>query len=189
MSIVLSPNLVQVGGSINDKSWKQFVIDFREVAKTRGEIVILICSDGGEPEIGIAMYEFIKVSRKRVATVALGNLKSAVVPAFLAAPVDRRFMGQKTLTLIHDIRWKLKGTRTYMDQALDSLRISASTYTQIITSETKLSVTKVEEMLRNETYFTPEDLEDKGFYGELLGNQVKQTGKIVKMKSSRTTRR
>jgi ATP-dependent Clp protease protease subunit len=73
------------------------------------ELLLMICSEGGDLEPAFALIDVIKASRIPVKTVGLGQIASCGLLIFLAGTKGRRVLTPNTSVLSHQFSWGSAG--------------------------------------------------------------------------------
>ena len=73
------------------------------------ELLLMICSDGGNLEQAFALIDVMRSSRVAIKTVGLGSISSAGLMIFLAGTRGRRVLTPNTSILSHQFAWGSQG--------------------------------------------------------------------------------
>jgi len=73
------------------------------------ELLLMICSDGGNLEQAFALIDVMRSSRISIKTVGLGSISSAGLMIFLAGTQGRRVLTPNTSILSHQFAWGTSG--------------------------------------------------------------------------------
>ena len=73
------------------------------------ELLLMICSDGGNLEQAFALIDVMRSSRIAIKTVGLGSISSAGLMIFLAGTRGRRVLTPNTSILSHQFAWGTSG--------------------------------------------------------------------------------
>jgi ATP-dependent Clp protease protease subunit len=73
------------------------------------ELLLMICSDGGNLEAAFALIDVMRSSRIAIKTVGLGSVASAGLMIFLAGTKGRRVLTPNTSILSHQFAWASAG--------------------------------------------------------------------------------
>jgi len=73
------------------------------------ELLLMICSDGGDLSVAFALIDVMRSSRIPVKTVGLGSVGSAGLLIFLAGVKGRRILTPNTSILSHQFSWGNEG--------------------------------------------------------------------------------
>jgi ATP-dependent Clp protease protease subunit len=73
------------------------------------ELLLMICSEGGDLEPAFALIDVIKASKIPVKTVGLGQIASCGLLIFLAGTQGRRVLTPNTSVLSHQFSWGSAG--------------------------------------------------------------------------------
>ena len=77
--------------------------------KKRQELLLMICSEGGDLSAAFALIDVMRSSRLPVKTVGLGQIGSAGLLIFLAGTPGRRVLTPNTSILSHQFSWGSEG--------------------------------------------------------------------------------
>jgi ATP-dependent Clp protease, protease subunit len=79
------------------------------VKKKKKELLLMICSEGGEVESAFALIDVMQSSNIPIKTVGLGQISSAGLLIFLAGSPGRRLLTPNTSILSHQFSWGSEG--------------------------------------------------------------------------------
>lgn len=79
------------------------------VKKTKPELQLVICSNGGDTSAAFALIDIMRSSRVPIKTVGLGVIASAGLLVFIAGTRGRRFLTPNTSILSHQFSWWSEG--------------------------------------------------------------------------------
>lgn len=79
------------------------------VKKRKKELLLMVCSSGGELESGFALIDVMNSSAIPIKTVGLGQVASAGLLVFLAGHAGRRVLTPNTSILSHQYSWGSDG--------------------------------------------------------------------------------
>ena len=77
--------------------------------RRKKELLLMICSDGGNLEDAFALIDVMKSSSIPVKTVGLGSIASAGLCIFIAGTPGRRVLTPNTSILSHQFSWNAQG--------------------------------------------------------------------------------
>jgi len=77
--------------------------------KRRKELLLMLCSEGGDMSSAFALIDVMRSSRVPVKTVGLGQIASAALMIFLAGAPGRRVLTPNTSILSHQFNWGSDG--------------------------------------------------------------------------------
>lgn len=77
--------------------------------KKRQELLLMICSEGGDLSAAFALIDVMRSSRLHIKTVGLGQIGSAGLLIFLAGSPGRRVLTPNTSILSHQFSWGSEG--------------------------------------------------------------------------------
>ena len=77
--------------------------------KKRKELMLMLCSDGGDMSAAFALIDVMRSSTIPISTVGLGQISSAGLLIFLAGSPGRRVLTPNTAILSHQFSWGSDG--------------------------------------------------------------------------------
>lgn len=77
--------------------------------KKHKELLLMICSDGGEMEPAFALIDVMSSSNIPIKTVGLGQIASAALMIFISGSPGRRILTPNTSILSHQFSWGSDG--------------------------------------------------------------------------------
>jgi len=77
--------------------------------RRRKELILSICSDGGDMSVAFALIDVMRSSKLDIKTVGLGQIASAGLLIFLAGTPGRRTLTPNTSILSHQFSWGSDG--------------------------------------------------------------------------------
>jgi ATP-dependent Clp protease protease subunit len=78
-------------------------------AKKKKELLMMICSEGGELEAAFALVDTMRTSAIPIRTVGLGQIASCGLLIFMAGTKGRRVLTPNTSILSHQFSWGTEG--------------------------------------------------------------------------------
>jgi len=79
------------------------------VKKKKKELLLMICSEGGEVEPSFSLIDVMRSSQIPIKTVGLGQIASAALMIFIAGSPGRRILTPNTSILSHQFSWGSDG--------------------------------------------------------------------------------
>lgn len=77
--------------------------------KKRRELLLMICSEGGDVNCAFALIDVMRSSQVPIKTVGLGQIASAGLLIFLAGTPGRRVLTPNTSIMSHQFSWESDG--------------------------------------------------------------------------------
>ena len=100
-------------GEVNDENIKpviEWILHENFIAKKkRKELLLMICSEGGDMGAAFALIDVMRSSNIHIKTVGLGQIASAGLLIFLAGSPGRRTLTPNTSILSHQYSWGSDG--------------------------------------------------------------------------------
>lgn len=124
-------------------------------------INVHINSYGGEVSEGLAIYNTLKNSDKKVTTICDGFACSAASVIFMAG--SERVMNQASLLMIHNAWTFAMGDAEELRKAADDIETITQASTEAYKAVAKISEKKIKELMDNESWILPEDAVKYGF--------------------------
>lgn len=135
-------------------------------------ITVHVNSNGGAVKEGLAIYNVLK-SRKDVTTICDGFAASAASVVFCAG--SRRIMNKASLLFVHQAISGVYGNADDMaKQAADLNTITESAVAAYKEAGVKLSDEEIWELLKNETWISPQDAVEYGFATEIAEDDAEE---------------
>lgn len=162
--------VVSIDGIIGTSYWDdQYSFDeFKwniEMLGEVSEIDVLISSAGGNVDIGIAIYNYLKKHPAKINTHVISQASSIASVIFLAG--DTRTMGIGTTMFIHKPMMGVMGYDTDLDKASDDLKILWDSIIDIYEHETNQSREVLSELMENETLMNANECFRRGFSNQI----------------------
>ena len=100
-------------GEITDDAIRPIIewilVENHVVRKTKKELLLMICSEGGAMESAFALIDVMRASSIPIKTVGLGSVASSALLIFLAGTPGRRMLTPNTSILSHQYSWGSDG--------------------------------------------------------------------------------
>lgn len=130
-----------------------------------GEIDLLISSAGGNVDVGIAIYNYLKKHPAKINTHVISQASSIASVIFLAG--DTRTMGIGTTIFIHKPMMGVMGFDTDLDKASENLKVLWESIIDIYEHETGQSRDVLAELMENETLMNANEGYRRGFSNQV----------------------
>ncbi len=161
---------VLIYGDITSWEWLDSDVSSYTLAKLIQEssadrINIHINSYGGEVAEGLAIYNALKNHSAEVVTVCDGFACSAASVVFMAG--NKRIMNDASLLMIHNVWTYASGNAKELRKAAEDLDKISTAAANAYRAVMSISDEKLEELLDNETWITPQEALEYGFATEL----------------------
>lgn len=115
--------------------------------KKRKELLLMICSDGGDMSSAFALIDVIRSSLVPVKTVGLGCIGSAGLLIFLAGAAGRRILTPYTSILSHQFSWGSDGKAHELFATMKEFTLTQARMIEHYKSTTKLSEEEIKTVL------------------------------------------
>lgn len=125
------------------------------------DLIVNINSYGGEVAEGLAIYNALKDFNGKVITKVDGFACSIASVIFMAG--QERIMQKSSLLMIHNAWSYASGNANDLEKAAEDLRKINESIIESYLACSNLSKEKIQELLDNETWLTPEEALDYGF--------------------------
>ena len=88
----------------------EWILHENHVRKKRAkELLLMICSEGGDVASAFALIDVMRSSRIPIKTVGLGTIASAGLMIFIAGSAGRRILTPNTSIMSHQFQWAHSG--------------------------------------------------------------------------------
>jgi ATP-dependent Clp protease protease subunit len=159
-------------GPIDKMTAYRFIAGFKWLDRTPGPIHILLNSEGGDAEGGMAIYECLRTANNPTMIEAMGIVASAAVPILVAGTV--RFLNPETKVMIHEVTWY--GDGAFSTPVIHSLSKETEKmnrrYHEILAERTGKSVKDIEKWCADETYMDCAEAIKFGFADKVLDQRA-----------------
>jgi ATP-dependent protease ClpP protease subunit len=158
---------IYINGEITETTLIKFQKDFDDATEKKASLILLeITSQGGLLYESFAIVNRIKASRIPIITVASGCVMSAAVPIFLSG--KKRLIRPLTYVMIHEVSYEQDGQTSKLTANLNQLIVEQDKYCQFVSEHSKLSLEALQQMIRVETFFNPDEAISHGLADELV---------------------
>lgn len=159
-------------GPIDKMAAYRFIAGFKWMDRTEGPIHILLSSEGGDSDAGLAIYECLRTANNPTLIEGMGTIASAAVPILLAGTV--RFLNPETSIMVHNLSYEIDGlvsTPVVHSLSRDAENMNKR-YHEIIAERTGKSIKDVEKWCQDETTFTSAEALKQGFCDKVLDQRA-----------------
>lgn len=148
--------------------WGVQAKDFRDqLQAVKGdELSVEISSYGGDVFAGLAMYNMLRASGKKITTKVMSVAASAASVVFLAG--DKRVMPKNTFTMIHNPWTGAVGNADELRETANTLDKIGDSLLQTYVARTGLPEDEVKSMLSTDTWLSADESLEKGFATEIV---------------------
>lgn len=138
-------------GEVNDEAVRPIIewllVENHVTKKRKKELILMICSEGGDIASGFALIDVMKSSKIPVKTVGLGQIASAGLLIFLAGHPGRRVLTENTSILSHQYSWGSDGKHHELWALTKEYTLIQHRMVQHYKETTKLSEEQIKEKL------------------------------------------
>ena len=161
-------------GSIDSGLLSGFLPVLHSLDASRGPITVVLASDGGDVEVGWAIYDAIRGAKNRVTIDGYGNVYSAAVLILQAG--DLRRLTKNCRVMLHNGSVDL-GSRDSRQVAAAALAYDQETdmYIQELALRSGLPRDRVKDMCDQETYLLAKEAVDLGLADRVIPYPKKRT--------------
>lgn len=142
---------------INEENAFELVCILKNIScdtkKSKEEVNIFINSAGGDVEMGIFLYDFMKsekIKNLKINTIAFGYVASAAVLLFLGG--HERLMFPYSKFLLHEIKGKISGTIVAIKNKIDDMESVRRIYIEICKKELKINEQEIIKLIHNDKW-------------------------------------
>lgn len=148
--------------------WGVQAKDFRDqLQAVKGEeLTVEISSYGGDVFAGLAMYNMLRASGKKVVTKVMSVAASAASVVFMAG--DKRVMPKNTFTMVHNPWTMAVGNADELRESADTLDKIGGALLATYVARTGLGEDEVRAMLATDTWLSADESLEKGFATEIV---------------------
>lgn len=142
-------------GEINNQSALSFIMGLNEADSKDGLITVIFCSEGGEVDSAIAMYDAIKSTTNEVLAMGTGLVASAAILPFLAC--DARLMQPNAKLFFHEVSAVSPSAGPMAKSASELVKMSeelqkiSGVYVDLVSKNCKLDGDFIQKICEEET--------------------------------------
>ncbi len=151
----MRPKSIFIVGELNQDSLAKFLEAFYKADNKPGPIIIYIFSDGGEVDVGMAIYELMRTSANPIITYGIGAVSSMAVLLLMGG--DHRILTQNSNLLIHDGSVVLQGNLTSAISHMEQNVKMHHWYCQQIAERSGITIEKALELAGRESFLTADE--------------------------------
>jgi ATP-dependent Clp protease protease subunit len=115
--------------------------------KRRKELLLMICSEGGDVSTAFALIDVMRSSHIPIKTVGLGQIASAGLLIFLAGARERRILTPNTSILSHQFSWGSDGKAHELFATMKEFTLTQARMLQHYLDTTGLSEEEIKKSL------------------------------------------
>jgi len=159
---------------VNEFLREFYVIDSLE--ENAGDINVVITSDGGWSQGGMAIFDALMNANNKVVTTGLGAVSSIAVLIFQAG--TERWIGPSASLFLHEMSLHGEGPVTHMRRSVAECE-RLHVYNKALSSRSGgiLTPADIQKMCVDETLLTPEEAIERGLADRILGQPKKKDKK------------
>jgi len=169
---LLKKRVLAISGEINAELVSDLniaIIELNDKSKTV-PIIISITTPGGDIDCGLGIYDTLKVSQAPIYTVAVGQVMSMGVPIFCAGA--KRYSLEHTYFLIHPSTLSvIDSTTADLEDNVKYMKEQNVILDKIIADNSKLSLTKIDQFNKHQTFFSAKFALEYGIVNQPLLNK------------------
>jgi ATP-dependent protease ClpP protease subunit len=134
----------------------------KQIQAEKGDTIeVTIMSCGGSVVEGLAIYDALRASGKKIKTSALGMAASIASIIFMAG--DEREVSDNAEIMVHNASVVTGGNKHTLKDAIETLDGMDNKLIEIYASRTGLGVDELTELLNKETFMSADEAVSKGF--------------------------
>jgi ATP-dependent Clp protease protease subunit len=150
-------------GEVDTEMAARFMVAFRCLDATKGEIYITLDSEGGSMDQGFAIYDTIRLSNNAVIVDVVGNAQS--IAALILQAGDVRRATPEARIMIHQGKLYTGQEAFAADDLKEQgreLAYSNQRYYRALSEKSKLPVKEVVKLCKKDTYFSSAEAKQHG---------------------------
>lgn len=152
----------------SETSAKYFAEKLQEIPEGN-EIELHINSNGGSVKEGVAIYNLLKQSANSKTGIVDGVAHS--VAFLILQACDTRKMCLGTTALVHEMWMYCAGNATQLRKYADDLDDMMESNRKVFMERATITEDELKELMKNETYLTPEKALEYGLIDEIMGEK------------------
>jgi len=140
------------------------LVESNIIRPKKKELLLLICSDGGDLAAAFALVDVMRASKVPIKTVGLGSVASSGLVIFLAGTPGRRVLTPNTSILSHQYSWGTEGKHHELFSVAKEFNLMQQRMLAHYVETTKLSEEEVKTCLlpASDVYLSAEEALELG---------------------------
>jgi ATP-dependent Clp protease, protease subunit len=168
VTVIESLREIAMFGSISDETVCNVITALRQFdAKGKRNIGLVISSTGGDEGSGWAIYDALRLTRSKIIGQCFGKCMS--IAALILQACDTRLLSQNCRFMIHDGTFTASGALAQVKNSVEEEVFLTQKYYKTFAERTTISLAKVIELGRKETFMSADKAVEFGFADGVLG--------------------
>ena len=156
---------INFNGKVNEENIRTFIAEIKNLTEQNPEsklLTIYISSQGGNVDIAIELFNFLKLSDCKITTVNISCVNSAAIIIFAAG--DERICFPCSSFYVHSVTKNLNGNFTAADLLREAKEISANTdkVATILANASNKSKSYWKRLMRKGCFLNPKKAKELG---------------------------
>lgn len=170
-NVFVPTRTILLHGEINEDITKEFMRNLIALDSTLGEITVQLTSEGGEVELGFAIYDAIKNCKNRVVGRVFGSASS--IATIILQGFDHRVMMQHSYLMLHRISIGLDldtidVAENWIKKSREANSVMLSIYHEKMKKNSRITARKLNSMLSNDLILSPEEALEWNLIDEII---------------------
>jgi ATP-dependent Clp endopeptidase proteolytic subunit ClpP len=178
----LDRRTIYIMGEINSDAAYRFIPAIKILDETEGDIKIMMNSPGGEESSGYAIFDAIMLTKNQVIIEGYGQISS--IASIIIQAGDKRYLSPGCELLIHNgsVGMDDEIKQDHIMDLADSIRRGNKRYHTILVDNSYLSLDEVQQLCKEEKYFSSKEAVEAGLVDGILAHVKKKVRFIKKRK-------
>jgi ATP-dependent Clp protease, protease subunit len=144
------------------------------------DIVVYIKSCGGDFSVLAALHDAFEACVCRVATVGIGEVKSAGAMLLMSGDANLRFIYPLTRVMLHQLQSNTGGSINDLRREMNELEIAQQMLEQFIKAHCNIPIELFKKIMIEDTYFSAEESLEYGIVDHILYDN-KQLNEVLNL--------
>jgi len=159
---------IAIFGSVSDETVCNVITALRQFdTKGKKNIGLIVSSSGGDEGSGWAIYDALRLARSKIIGQCFGECMS--IAALILQGCDTRLLSPNCRFMIHDGTFATSAALTQVKNAVEEEVFLTQKYYEAFAERTTISLAKVIELGRKETFMSADKAVEFGFADGVLG--------------------
>jgi ATP-dependent Clp protease, protease subunit len=158
---------IYLTGVVTADMYQNIVIALKHLDRTKGNITLIINTQGGEAAAGLAISDAIKMTKSKIIAHCYGECMS--IGMVILQACDTRLSTPTCRFMIHDVRWGMEETSfTNAKRYMEEFENMQAKVQAVLVEASGLTLKEVSHLCKQETFFNAVEAIGWGFLDGVL---------------------
>lgn len=162
-----SKRIIHLIGEVNYELYERFSSQLALFEQDGNkEVMVELCSEGGDAEVALAFRSRIKTSRLDIVITGVGTVASAAV--LILAAGDKRYMSDESWVMVHEEEGELSGSVSQLEAQVKQMRVMENQWCLLLEKDTGTLRDFWANLHKKTTYLDAKQCIDLGLIDEII---------------------